>query len=94
MHNLKIYTERILIILIITAVAILIPTFVDFLNISGSLGAASLGFILPPIYYFQAKGGLRNINWGMIAFNIFLIAFGFFGGAYSIYTSIKSIIDG
>jgi solute carrier family 36 (proton-coupled amino acid transporter) len=52
-HNFKVITERVLVILVVTLVAILIPSFVDFLNISGSIGAASLGFILPPIYYFK-----------------------------------------
>jgi hypothetical protein len=52
-HNIKVITERVLIILVVTLAAIIIPRFVDFLNISGSIGAASLGFILPPLYYFK-----------------------------------------
>jgi len=72
--------------------AIIIPKFLDFLNISGSLGAASLGFILPPLYYFKALGGLSNIKWYLIIFNLFLIFFGTFGGIYSIYTSIYNIL--
>lgn len=51
MKNIKMYVERVILILIVTLAAIVIPRFVDFLNISGSLGAAALGFILPPIYY-------------------------------------------
>jgi hypothetical protein len=50
-RSIKIYVERVAIILVVTIAAIVIPRFVDFLNISGSLGAAALGFILPPIYY-------------------------------------------
>ena len=79
--------------MIVTFAAIVIPRFVDFLNISGSLGAASLGFILPPIYYFKAKEGIKNIRWYIVAFNFFLIAFGTFGGIYSIYTSIESLLN-
>ena len=85
-------TERVLVILVVTLVAILIPRFVDFLNISGSVGAASLGFILPPLYYFKVQGGIRNVKWYLAAFNVFLIAFGTFGGIYSIYTSIYNLL--
>ena len=55
------YTERVTVIIIVTVASIVIPNFVDFLNISGSLGAASLGFILPSFYYMKAKGGIRNL---------------------------------
>jgi hypothetical protein len=87
-HNVKIYTERVLMILIVTFAAIEIPRFVDFLNISGSLGAASLGFILPPLYYFKAKNGIRNLPMHIAAFNVFLICFGTFGAIFSLVTSI------
>ncbi len=93
LHNIKIYTERVLIILIVTFAAIEIPRFVDFLNISGSIGAASLGFILPPLYYFKAKNGIRNFPRHLAAFNVFLVIFGIFGGIYSLVTSIKNLIN-
>jgi len=58
-HMIKVYAERVIVILVVTLAAIVIPRFVDFLNISGSLGAAALGFILPPIYYIKCMGGLN-----------------------------------
>jgi len=91
-RNIKIFTERILIIVAVTIIAILIPRFVDFLNISGSIGSSVLGFILPPIYYFRCFG-LNNLKAVDIGFNIFLIIFGIFGGIYSTYTSIDNLIN-
>ncbi|CDW84980.1 UNKNOWN [Stylonychia lemnae] len=91
--NIKIYTERIAIIVVVTIVAVLVPKFVDFLNISGSVSSSVLGFILPPLYYFRCYG-LVNLKWWDIAFNVFLILFGIFGGIYSLYTSIDNLING
>ena len=73
--------------------AIFIPKFVDFLNISGSLGAASLGFILPPLYYFKANNGIRNLPKHIAVLNVFLICFGTFGAIFSLVTSIKNLIN-
>lgn len=92
-HNIKLYTERVLIILVVTAAAIYIPRFVDFLNIAGSLGAAALGFIFPPLYYIASSGGLRIMKKHEAIFNVFLIGFGTFGAIYSLYTSIKNLVE-
>ena len=92
-YNIKLYTERILVILVVTIAAVVIPKFIDFLNIMGSLGAASLGFILPPLYYIKDKGGLKNMTGPSVIFNIFLVSFGIFGGIYSLYNSISNLID-
>jgi hypothetical protein len=93
-HSIKLYTERIIIILVVTVSAIFIPKFVTFLNISGSVGASALGFILPPLYYIKSKGGMGNLEKPSLALNIFMILFGVFGGIYSLYTSIKDIVNG
>jgi len=53
--HLKLYSERILTILFVTCAAIFIPNFVDFLNISGAVGAAALGFVLPPLYHMRVE---------------------------------------
>jgi amino acid permease len=90
-RNIKVLTERIILILIVTAVAILIPKFVDFLNIAGSLGSATLGFIFPPLYYIQSVGGMSKLKWYDAGFNIFLIAFGGFGAVFSLYNSISNL---
>lgn len=92
-YNIKLYTERVLVILVVTIAAVVIPKFIDFLNIMGSLGAASLGFILPPLYYIKDKGGLKNMTGQSVIFNIFLVSFGIFGGIYSLYNSISNLID-
>jgi len=91
-RNIKIYSERIAIIVFVTIIAVLVPRFVDFLNITGSVGSSALGFILPPIYYFRCYG-LNNLKALDIGFNVFLICFGIFGGIYSTYTSIDNLIN-
>lgn len=91
--NLKIYSERIAIIVVITIVAIVVPRFVDFLNISGSLGSSALGFVFPPLYYFQCYG-INNISTPIICFNVFIILLGVGGGSYSIYNSIYNLVNG
>ena len=90
--GLKLYSERILLIVIVTLAAIVIPRFVDFLNIMGSLGAAALAFILPPMYYLKCFG-MKNLPKHLVVFNIFLIAFGVFGAIYSLVNSIMNIIN-
>ena len=82
-----------LIIIVVTLASIVIPNFVDFLNISGSLGAASLGFILPSYYFIKSNDGIGNLNKQTAAFHVFLMCFGVFGAVYSLYTSIKNIIE-
>ena len=91
-HMFKLYSERILVVVAVTVAAVVIPRFYDFLNISGSVGASALGFVLPPLYYMKTFG-IKNLPKHIVAFNIFLILFGIGGGIYSVYTSIKSIID-
>ncbi|TNV72261.1 hypothetical protein FGO68_gene13750 [Halteria grandinella] len=94
LKNVKLYTERVLIILVVTMAAIVIPKFVDFLNISGSLGSAALGFILPPLYHMKSVGGIKNMPKHIAAFNVFLIFFGVFGAIYSLYNSISKLVNG
>ena len=79
-----------LIVILLTVLAIVIPNFVAFLNIVGSLGTCTLGFILPPIYYMKVFWS--RISKFTVAFNIFIMLFGVGGGAYSIYESIKSLL--
>jgi hypothetical protein len=47
--NVKIYSERIIIVVLLTLFTSLIPNFIDFLNIVGTFGSATLGFIFPPM---------------------------------------------
>lgn len=91
--SIKLYTERVLVILVVTFAAIVIPRFVDFLNISGSLGAAALGFILPPLYHIQSRGGISFMEKPYAVLNVFLICFGVFGAIYSLYTSIYNLVN-
>jgi len=70
----------------------LIPNFTDFLNIAGSLGAALIAFILPPIFYNKQFEDTitpctKYSNWG-------IVAFGVIGGALSITTSIIDMTKG
>jgi amino acid permease len=78
------------IILLITGIALLIPNFTDFLNIAGSLGAAMIAFILPPIMYnTEFKSTISKTKYW---FNVFVVFVGIGGGAMSIADSIHSII--
>ena len=49
--KLKKVTMRSLVILVVTGVALIIPDFTTFLDISGSLGAGVIAFVLPPLLY-------------------------------------------
>lgn len=91
-YNMKIYSERLFLIVIVTLCAIVIPKFVDFLNIMGSLGAGALAFILPPIYHIQCFG-IKNLPMYSVAFDFFLIAFGFAGSIYSMYNSTLNMLE-
>lgn len=89
--NIKVFSERITIVVILTVLASVIPDFTDFLNIVGSLGTMTLGFILPPLYYMKVfKNHLSRV---IIALNIFMIVFGIGGGSFSIYESVRDLID-
>lgn len=86
--NLKIYTERIIVIILVTVVSSSIPNFIAFLNLAGSIGSSVLAFILPPIYYIQINGGFKKENklpFYVFAINVFICLFGIGGGAYSTY---------
>lgn len=83
-RNVKMIIERILIILAISGVTCVIPSFVDFINIFGTLGIGALGFIFPCLLYIQFVG-IKRMKWWLLAFNIFILAFGIGGGSFSIY---------
>ena len=62
LKNVKVYSERITIVIVLTILASVIPNFVAFLNIVGSIGTCILGFILPPLYYMKVfKNRLKSI---------------------------------
>ena len=86
------YSERTLIIFILTGFTSIIPDFISFLNIVGAIGTSILGFILPPIYYLNYYG-IKKLPLHIVIFNISLIGFGVGGGAYSVYSSIVKIIN-
>ncbi len=69
----------------------MIPNFTDFLNIAGSIGSAAIAFILPPLLYLTEFKG--SVGTPLIAFNWFIICFGFGGAVYSTYFSIDQMIN-
>lgn len=74
----------------LTLLASVIPNFIDFLNIVGSVGTCLLGFILPPLYFMKVfKNKISKFE---VGFNIFIMVFGVAGGAYSIYDSIRKLV--
>lgn len=90
--NIKIYLERVVIVVLISLITSVIPNLIDFLNIFGTLGVANLGFILPPLIYISFVGA-KKMNLWILMFNIFLTLFGVVGGAFSIYQAIKNMIE-
>lgn len=82
---------RSLVVCLITAVALVIPNFTDFLNIAGALGACLVSFIFPPLLYnitFSDK-----ISTTRLITHYGLMVFGTVGATLSIVTSIKSIVQ-
>lgn len=88
--TLKMIAMRTIVVVLLTFLTSVIPNFIEFLNITGALGSAVLGFILPCILYIQFHG-VNGLPRYVLAFNIFLILFGTFGGVFSIYNSIKKL---
>ena len=82
---------RSIIVWLITGISLLIPNFTDFLNIAGSIGSAAIAFVLPPfLYMIEFKGQLSVF---VVAFNWFIVLFGFCGAAYSTYFSINQMLN-
>ena len=92
MKKLKSVVMRSLVILTVTGVALLIPDFTVFLDISGSLGAGIIGFILPPLLYnAQFKDTITPVRkWG----NYGIFTFGVIGIIISLVNSILNIAKG
>ena len=83
---------RSMVIICITGIAMIIPDFTCFLDIAGSLGAGVIAFILPPLLFNEefkdtVEPWKKYSNWA-------IVVFGVVGSVLSIYTAIKSIIDG
>ena len=84
--KLKKIIMRSLVIMCITGVALIIPDFTTFLDISGSLGAGMIAFVLPPILYNKQFEGTipawkKYTNW-------LICAFGVVGSIFSVTQSI------
>ena len=78
--------------MIVTGVALIIPDFTTFLDISGSLGAGVIAFVLPPLLYNkQFEGSIpswkKYTNW-------LICAFGVVGSIFSVTQSIIAIARG
>ena len=74
-----------------TGIALIIPNFTDFLNIGGSLGAAMIAFVLPPILYNKEfKDDVTPLKYWL---HIGIVIFGIVGAVLSIIVSIESIIN-
>lgn len=80
-----------MIIIALTVITSVIPNFIDFLNIVGTLGVANLGFIFPPLLY-TTHIGWRKMDALILGFNIFLLVLGSIGGALSIYVAIYNMV--
>ena len=80
------------VIIFVTCVALVIPDFTVFLDIAGSLGAGVIAFVLPPLMYNKEfenviPGWKKYTNW-------LIVVFGVIGCSMSIYSSIKTLING
>jgi len=73
-------------ILLITGLSLLIPSFTDFVNIAGALGGATITCIMPPLLYnIEFKDTISTAH---KYFNWAIIVFGVVGAVLSLYTSI------
>lgn len=80
-----------MVIICITAIALVIPDFTVFLDIAGALGAGVIAFILPPLLYNEefketVTPAKKYINWA-------IVVFGVVGCTLSIVSSVQSIIN-
>lgn len=51
MRTIKMFTCRIIMVIILAVLTSVIPDFIAFLNIVGSIGSTILAFVLPCVYY-------------------------------------------
>ena len=82
-------SQRIAVIMITTVIAYSVTTFTDFINIAGSVGSVSVGFILPEILYLKIFGHKLPF-WkkvGCVSISIL----GLVGGTYSIVYSLQKM---
>jgi amino acid permease len=89
-RTIKIQTERSLIILLVTMVCAVIPNFLDFLNITGSIGASSIAFILPAMAFLTV---IKERSRAETFLNVFIIVLGVFGACFSLYISISNMVS-
>jgi solute carrier family 38 (sodium-coupled neutral amino acid transporter), member 11 len=82
---------RSLVIFFVTGIALIIPNFTLFLDISGSIGASIIGFVLPPLLY-NAEFKYTLSNWTIYS-NYAIVLFGVIGGTLSIINSVWTIAD-
>ena len=84
--KLKSVAMRSSVILIVTGIAMVIPDFTVFLDISGALGAGVIAFVLPPLLYNEefkdtVSAPIKYSNW-------LIVLFGFVGIILSVVASI------
>jgi amino acid permease len=91
LQRVKSIVARTFVVLCVTGIALIIPNFTDFLNIGGSLGAAMIAFVLPPIMY--NKEFKDEVSRGKWWFHLFIVVFGIVGAVLSIVTSIEAIAN-
>lgn len=77
---------RSIIVALCTVISTTIPDFLQFLDVAGAIGSASVCFIMPPIMYMVAfpKKVPKAQKVGLYA----MILFGIFGGSYSVVRSL------
>ena len=84
--KLKSVAMRSCVILFVTGIAMIIPDFTVFLDISGALGAGVIAFVLPPLLYNEefkdtVSAPIKYSNW-------LIVLFGFVGIILSVVASI------
>eukprot|EP00347_Sterkiella_histriomuscorum_P007475 403348775 len=89
-YHLKRYLTRTFIIISVTCVALIVPNFTDFLNISGSLGATFSCFVIPQFLYM--KQFQRSLRLHQKIGCILLILVGISGSLFSINYTIQRIM--
>lgn len=85
-------SARALIIILTTFLCMGVKTFTDFINISGALGAATVSFILPQLFYMREFKNDLALKHRVGCWLILI--FGIVGSSYSIYFSVRKLAKG
>jgi amino acid permease len=80
------------VIILTTLIGASVRTFTDFINIAGAIGSVTVAFVLPEVLYLRAFG--NKISAAKKIGCYFIAVFGIVGSTYSIYFSVRKMVQG